>query len=200
MTTMRTFLALLILSLLTLPAAAQSKRVYKWLDEHGNVHYSDRLPSEATARQREVLNRDGVRISQLDMAAASPEAAAQRQEMLRSAQRDVALSVSYANEDELRRSHEERLGLVRSGLVIARNNIERIQLTLSDNESHAEALSAAGRPIPVRVQENIEQSRRMLAEQQAEIDKLQDRHDQLLLEQNAELVRYRELAGTTTTR
>ena len=192
---MRRSFLLLCLILLALPATAQSKRVYKWLDENGNVHYSDRLPSEASAQQREVLNRDGVRISELDVAAVTPEAAAQRQEVLRSAQRDMALSVSFNNESELRRTHEERLDLIRSGLSIARGNTEKLELALADHESHAEALVASSRPVPTRVQENIEQTRRMLGEQRAETEKLQARYDELLVEQNAEIARYRELAG-----
>jgi len=193
--TMRRPFLLLCLILLALPATAQSKRVYKWLDENGNVHYSDRLPSEASARQREVLNRDGVRISELDVAGVTPEAAAQRQEVLRSAQRDVALTVSFNNEAELRRTHEERLDLIRSGLSIARSNTEKLELALADHESHAQALADSGRPVPVRVQENIEQTRRMLGEQRGESEKLQARYDELLVEQNAEIARYRELAG-----
>mgnify|MGYP000920362055 CR=1 FL=1 len=192
---MRRPFLLLCLILLALPATAQSKRVYKWLDENGNVHYSDRLPSEASARQREVLNRDGVRISELDVAGVTPEAAAQRQEVLRSAQRDVALTVSFNNEAELRRTHEERLDLIRSGLSIARSNTEKLELALADHESHAQALADSGRPVPVRVQENIEQTRRMLGEQRGESEKLQARYDELLVEQNAEIARYRELAG-----
>lgn len=192
---MRRPFLLLCLILLALPATAQSKRVYKWLDENGNVHYSDRLPSEASARQREVLNRDGVRISELDVAGVTPEAAAARQEVLRSAQRDVALTVSFNNEAELRRTHEERLDLIRSGLSIARSNTEKLELALADHESHAQALVDSGRPVPVRVQENIEQTRRMLGEQRGESEKLQARYDELLVEQNAEIARYRELAG-----
>lgn len=192
---MRRPFLLLCLILLALPATAQSKRVYKWLDENGNVHYSDRLPSEASARQREVLNRDGVRISELDVAGVTPEAAAARQEVLRSAQRDVALTVSFNNEAELRRTHEERLDLIRSGLSIARSNTEKLELALADHESHAQALADSGRPVPTRVQENIEQARRMLGEQRAESEKLQARYDELLVEQNAEIARYRELAG-----
>jgi hypothetical protein len=192
---MRRPFLLLCLILLALPATAQSKRVYKWLDENGNVHYSDRLPSEASARQREVLNRDGVRISELDVAAVTPEAAAQRQEVLRSAQRDMALTVSFNDEAELRRTHEERLDLIRSGLSIARGNTEKLELALADHESHAQALIDSSRPVPTRVQENIEQTRRMLGEQRAESEKLQERYDELLVEQNAEIARYRELAG-----
>lgn len=186
----------LLLALLAVPAIAQSTRVYKWLDAHGNVHYSDRLPSDASASNREVLNRDGVRIRQLDLPKVTAAAAAERQEVLRSAQRDVALVVSFDDEADLRRTQEERLGLVRSGLTIARGATERLQTAHAAHEDHAARLVAEGKPVPMAVQENLEQARRMLEEQQAETAKLQHRYDELLVTQNAELARYRELAGT----
>lgn len=193
---MRLALLFVLLTLLILPATAQSTRVYKWQDEHGNIHYSDRLPSERTAQNREVLNRDGLRISSLDTPELTPTAAAQRQEMLRSAQRDTALTVSFENEEALRRVQEERIGLLRSGLAIARTNTAKIQETLARHEEHASAITNQGRDIPIRVQENLEHARRMLAEQEAETAKLEQRYNETLLEQRAEIERYRELAGT----
>jgi hypothetical protein len=186
----------LTLVMLALPATAQSTRVYKWLDAQGNVHYSDRLPSDATATHREVLNRDGVRIRQLDLPEMTAAAAAERQEVLRSAQRDTALTVSFDDEADLRRTHEERLGLVRNGLAIARGATEKLQIAYAEHESHAASFVAAGKPVPLPVQEHLEQARRMLEEQRAETGKLQHRYDDLLVTQNAELARYRELAGT----
>ena len=189
------FCLVLLLAAIASQAAAQNTRVYKWLDENGNIHYSDRLPSDPNAVQREVLNRDGVRIRQLDIARLTPAAAAQRQEVLRNAQRDVALTVSFDTEDDLRHVHEERLSLIRSGLEIARTNTQRLEDALAAHEAHAASLQASGKPLPIKVQENIEQARRMLAEQQAETHKLEQRYNETLAMQNAELSRYRELAA-----
>lgn len=193
---MRIALLFTLLALLILPATAQSTRVYKWQDEHGNIHYSDRLPSERTARNREVLNRDGIRISSLDTPELTPAAAAQRQEMLRSAQRDTALTVSFESEDALRRVQEERISLLRSGLAIARSNTARIQDTLARHEEHANAFANQGKTVPRAIQNNLENARQMLAEQEAETAKLEQRYNETLLEQRAEIERYRELAGT----
>ena len=186
---------MLLFAVVTSQAAAQNTRVYKWLDHNGNIHYSDRLPSDPNAIQREVFNRNGVRVRQLDIATLTPTAAAQRQEVLRSAQRDVALSVSFENEYELQRVQEERLSFIHSGLTVARANTEQLQTTLAAHEAYAAGLSASGKPVPIEVQERVEQARRMLAEQQAEMGKLEQRYTETLLLQRAELARYRELAA-----
>ncbi len=193
---MRLALLFSLLALLILPATAQSTRVYKWQDEHGNVHYSDRLPSERTAQNREVLNGDGIRINSLDTPQLTPAAAAERQELLRSAQRDTALSVSFENEDALRRVHEDRISVLRSGLAIARANTARIQETLARHEEHAESFASQGKNVPPVVRNNLDKARQMLAEQEAETAKLEQRYNETLLEHRAEIERYRELAGT----
>lgn len=186
---------LVLIALLPVAALAQASRVYKWVDEQGNVHYSDRMPAEPGAVQREVLNRDGVRIRQLDVPPLTAEAAATRQEVLKSAQRDMALAVSYDDEYQLRRAHEERLGLIRSSLAIARNNTERLRTSLADQEAHAQSLTGAGKPVPVPVQHTIDQTRQMLAEQSQETAKLEQRYNELLAQQTAEMARFQELAG-----
>lgn len=178
--------------LLALPATAQGTRVYKWQDEHGNIHYSDRMPASQLANNRQVLNRDGVRIRELDPPPVAAEPAAQRQETLRTAQQDTALVMSFENENELRRSHEERLGLIRSSLNLARSNADKLNAALADQEANA----ASREQVPLQIQERLEHTRRMLAEQNDEIAKLEQRYDSLLLQQSRELQRYRELAGT----
>ncbi|MFB9066907.1 DUF4124 domain-containing protein [Pseudofulvimonas gallinarii] len=193
---MRLALLFTLLALLILPATAQSTRVYKWQDEHGNVHYSDRLPSDRTAQNREVLNANGVRINTLDTPQLTPMAAAQRQELLRNAQRDTALAVTFENEDALRRVQDERIAVLRSGLTSARANIERIQASLAQHEGDANAYISEGKSVPAPIRINLERVRQMLAEQEAETAKLEQRYNETLLEHRAEIERYRELAGT----
>lgn len=192
--TLRALLLPALALLLALPATAQGTRVYKWQDEHGNVHYSDRLPASQMASNRQVLNRDGVRIRELDPPPpVAQETAAERQEVLRSARRDHALANSFNNENELRRVHEEQLGLIRSSLALARGNADKLEASLADQQDHLDSLGS--QRVPLQIQERVEHTRRMLEEQNNEIVRLEARYDTLLLQQSQELRRYRELAG-----
>ncbi|MDZ3823979.1 MAG: DUF4124 domain-containing protein [Pseudoxanthomonas sp.] len=188
-------LLLVLSALLAVPSTAQASRVYKWQDEQGNVHYSDRLPSAPEARNRVLLNQNGVLVRDLDPAPVTAQAAAQRQELLRSAQRDMALMVTFQHEGDLQRAHEERLGLLRSSLAIARGNVARLEAAVADHERHAAALAEAGQPVPPAVARSLEQARAMLAEQNDDLSRLERRHQDAVDLQDAELRRYRELAG-----
>jgi hypothetical protein len=52
--------ALVVTSLAAGPATAQDKKVYRWVDEDGNVHYTESLPPEHRDRGHDLLNERGI--------------------------------------------------------------------------------------------------------------------------------------------
>ena len=52
----------------TLDAAAQGKqtrKVYRWVDEAGQVHYSNTIPPQYAQQDRDVMNRQGVAVDRV---------------------------------------------------------------------------------------------------------------------------------------
>lgn len=172
--------------------AQQGGKVYRWQDAEGNVHYSDRLPAAPDARNRQILNEAGIRVGDLDARPAEVDAG--HAERLAGSRRDWALASSYENESELRRAQEERLALLRNGVAMARANIDKLATTLAEQEAHAQTVSA-GAPVPLAVQQRVEETRRMLDEQREELNRLQRRYIDSVEQQEAELLRYRELTA-----
>lgn len=182
-----------VLLLVASTAAAQGTRVYKWIDEHGSVHYSDRLPASQLASNRQVLNHNGLRIRELDVPPPQPPPFdAEQARSLRDAQQEFALASSFENENELRRWQEERLGLIRNGLALARSSADKLTQAMVEQEANV-ASFGEGRTPPIQVQERLENTRRMLAEQNQEIVRLELRYDALLQQHSQELRRYREM-------
>jgi len=85
--------------------------LYKWVDEHGEVHYSDKVPPEAVNKGNVELNKQAVPIKKTE-AAPTPEqlkakavdderqrALAKQQEEIN--RRDRALLASYTSENEI---------------------------------------------------------------------------------------------------
>ena len=65
--------ALLLAALLCAVAApASAAKLYKWVDENGQIRYSDRLPPQQSKQAHQQLNSQGVVLTTKD-AAASPE-------------------------------------------------------------------------------------------------------------------------------
>lgn len=176
-------LALVLASGTAVANGSDHNRLYKWLDGNGNMHFGDRLPVEQTAQRREEFNHNGIRIRQLDVTDSS-ETVAQRQEMLRSANRDTALVASFHDEMDLRRSHEEYLANLRGSMAIAQVNTERMQAMVHDSQAAGDADATA------RTQARLD-------EQLRELDKLEARYERVLLSQAQELRRFRELTAVS---
>lgn len=177
-------LALLLAAGTAVASGSDHTRLYKWLDGNGNMHFGDRLPMEQTAQQREEFNHNGIRIRELDVTDSS-ETVAQRQEMLRNANRDTALVASFQDELDLRRSHEDYLANLRGSMAIAQANAQRMQAMVESGQSAGDAEAAA-----------LAQAR--LDEQLQELDKLEARYERVLISQAQELRRFRELTAVSS--
>lgn len=85
--------------------------LYKWVDEHGEVHYSDKVPPEAVNKGNVELNKQAVPIKKTDPALTPEQLKAkaaedERQRVLAKqqeevARRDRALLASYTSENEI---------------------------------------------------------------------------------------------------
>ena len=114
-----TRLAALIATVTALVAAAallaasgpSRAAMYKWVDDKGVVHYTDRLPPEAVDKASTELNKQGIPVKKTDKALTPEQRRAieqdsQRQKQLAReqeevARRDRALLSSYTSEAEI---------------------------------------------------------------------------------------------------
>ena len=80
---LRVLLPVLLLALLAGAAGAQSdknKKLYRWVDKNGQVHYGDSVPAEYAEQDRDVLNRQGVAVGREEGTITPEEAAAKAAE------------------------------------------------------------------------------------------------------------------------
>ena len=68
-----------------LPAAPRrssdkQKKLYRWVDKNGQVHYGDSVPAEYAEQDRDVLNRQGVSVGREEGTITPEEAAAKAAE------------------------------------------------------------------------------------------------------------------------
>ncbi|MCK9488845.1 MAG: DUF4124 domain-containing protein [Xanthomonadales bacterium] len=173
----------LALMLAASTAVASDARLYKWLDGNGNMHFGDRLPMGQDAQRREEFNHNGIRIRQLDLSESS-ETVTERQEMLRTANRDTALVASFQDEMDLRRSHEDFLSNLRSSMAIGQANAKRMRSIVEDGQAVGDSAGSA-------------RAQALLDEQMRELDKLEARYERVLISQALELRRFRELTAVS---
>lgn len=150
-------------------SVAEAARLYKWTDEHGKVHYGDKVPPEYAKQERKVLNEQGVQVDTLD-AAKTPEQIAeeerlaeQRREQERiaaeRAAHDRMLLATFTTEDDMVMTRDGKIAAIDGVMRVTRGRIENLEQNLSDMTREAADLERAGKPIPDNLHEQIRGAR-----------------------------------------
>lgn len=185
------------------PDAAAQRKLYRWTDKDGKVHYTDSLPADAVNDKQEELNNQGMSVKTTERARTPEEEAAWEAEQARLAEErkaaeekakmDKALTSSYLTEDDLTRAYAERFDLLEQGLESARIGIRSHEKSLADLLEHAANLERNGKPVPAKINDAITEARNQINEQRAMLERSEKESQTLRTEYEALLTRYREL-------
>jgi hypothetical protein len=121
-------------------AQGSGKKLYKWVDEKGNVFYSDKVPPDQIKHGRKELNQQGIITGRQEAALSEAERAQKRQqeaearrkaaEAARKAEEDKRFLDSYATEDDLHRAFQLNLDLLGQQIAAAKNDVDLRQKSL----------------------------------------------------------------------
>lgn len=174
-------IATVLALLLALPASAQNsgaKRLYRWVDANGKVHYSDALPPEAVNQARaEISASSGLVRDTVDRAlsdaerldAQAREAAAVRAAEAAARQRavDEVELASYATEADLDEAFAERRASLEESIRTQDEGLAAQVAALADVLERAGDEELAGRPVPATLQASITDQRAEILKQEA---------------------------------
>ena len=188
--------------------SAVAAPLYKWIDENGQIRYSDRLPPTQVRKEHQQLNSQGVVVTTKEAAKSQEELAAEaeakRQRELQAAeqakldelqnQKDQVLLLTFSSEQEITLARDDRIDVLDSVIRLITKSIESTQTKLAELEATAEVnYTAKDKEVPGGLAQKIEHFSR----------KIENRTDQLLLkmeEKNRineqyeqDLARFREL-------
>lgn len=200
MTAKRSFLSIALL--LTAPLVC-AQQVYKWVDEDGNVHYSQTLPPERATAAHETLNSEGLVVERTgtveeqrekqarEAAAQAAEAASEKQ-----AREDRLFLASFPTEADVRRMIESRRETVlaeqRSVEGLIDQNRERFA-SLIERAAEAER---QGKPVPESLVRQIDDARAAIERLGQRMTEIDQRLSALDAELEAGLARHRRLTDS----
>jgi hypothetical protein len=204
----------LLLSALSLVFLAQAdaappgkKKLYRWTDAEGKVHYTDALPPEASSSARDTFNNAGRAVGHTERALTEEERAARQAEDERvaaerkleedRAKMDAVLVASYPTELDLERAYKERFDLIEQSVESARVGIRSQEKSLADLLSHAGDLERNGKPVPGNIVESIGKARAQVADQRSYLAKREAERTALRNEYDELLARYRKLTSAS---
>jgi hypothetical protein len=198
--------ALLVAGSADAQATKSQKKLYRWVDKDGKVQFSDALPPEAVDQARTEFNAaSGSTTATVERALTPEERAAKAEadrlqaiadrEAEQARKTEAAMIASFQNEDELRRSFENRIDLLKQTLEAIEAGIASQRASLSSLLADGAEAELAGRPVMSRQADSVRQlhdemvrQQQMLVIKQGELVEL----DQELLRL---VERFRELKG-----
>jgi hypothetical protein len=189
---------------------ASAATLYKWIDDDGQIRYSDQLPPQQTKKKHEKLNSHGIVISTKEAAKTEEELAAQREKDEASAKlkaeedriraeqehKDKVLLLTFSSVEELAAVRDNRIDVVDSVINLINKSIVSTQEKLLVLETQADKnWISKDREVPGGLAQKIEHQTR----------KIETREDVLLLKYNekqkiidqfeADILRYRILTS-----
>jgi hypothetical protein len=189
----------------TSPNSAGPARTFRWVDEQGETHYSDRVPPDQLMHRRTRLSPQGQELETID----APKTAEQlrreqqlkhlrvQQEKILAEQRDqdLALLRTYRSEEEMYMALKGKLDILEASLRVAEANRQRQQNTLAEQEQRAAEMEKQGHPVPQSLRALIEASRKQVAEFDAKIRSLNANKDAISERFTRDIARYKAMAS-----
>ena len=197
----------LVITLLMMTSAGVfAQDVYKWVDENGEVHYSQTLPPERTASAHDRLTPDGLvaeRVDRVKTADEKAELAIQREQQREQAQQeriqaqqDRLFLAAYPTREDVRRTIETRRSTVRSERRSVESLIEQSRSRFVATVQQAAELERTGEPVPEYLVERIAEARSGIRELNRRLDEIDARLASLDEELASELARHRRLTDS----
>lgn len=205
--TLRFLICALLLAAFAASAQAAEKKLYRWVDKNGQVHYGDTIPPEYAEQDRDVLNRQGVPVGReegiITEAEAKAKAEADRlaREEAKRKLRDRVLLQTYQSVAELEVLRDRRLELVDAQLTIQEQSLANLRTKRAQLEKQATRFKPANKSpgalaLPQELALDLRQSASDIETQQANLIRRREERENIRLSFEADIVRYKELRAT----
>ena len=190
----------LLAVLVVLPVEAG---LYKWVDEQGNVHYTDRVPPEVTERERAELNKRGMTVKRFE-AAKTPEEIAREKELeqLRAEQKrveaeqraaDEVLLRTFRSEDDIIMARDGKVTAIDTMIDVSRGSIAKQQERLADMQRQAADMERQGKGVSRRHVDDMEALREVINDGYSAIVRNEQVRQAIIDKYDHDLKRFRTL-------
>jgi hypothetical protein len=182
----------------------KQKKLYRWVDKAGQVHYGDSVPAEYAEQDRDVLNRQGVKVGREEGTVTPEEAAAKaaedkaaRDEQKRKL-RDRVLLQTYQSVQELEVLRDNRLDLVDAQLTIQEQSLSNLRAQRAQIQRTAARFAPvntnpSAQPLPDELAADLERSASDIQTQETNLVQRREERENIRQTFEADIVRYKEL-------
>jgi len=180
------------------------RKLYKWVDSQGQVHYGDSIPSEYASQEKDVVNGQGVTIEHQD-APKSPEQVAAEEQKRAAAEelrhRDQNLLSTYGSLQEIERLRDQRLSLLSDQMKVTNQFLEILNGRLAKLEKSSLRYKPysddpKAQPMPDQVAEDLVRMDNDIRTQEQNLREKQKEETTMRAQFDADITRFKELKGS----
>ncbi len=200
--------------------SAMSAKLYKWVDEEGNVHYTDIIPPEGIKNKHSRLSADGIALettekektkqerlrlkqqaeqkkAQLEKERKEAAEKKRRQEIQRAY--DQQLLSTYLTENDLISMRDRQIATIEGTITLTQSNLKKLDIQLQKFLKDAEAAkpdSEFRKKLTLKVlqtQEQIKEYTQFISNRRMEQNRIRTKF-------NSDLARLRQLLAAKTKR
>lgn len=183
--------------------AASGRKLYKWVDAQGLVHYGDSVPPEYAAQEQDIFNAQGVEISHVDAQKTAEQLAAEDHKKAAAEEqlhRDQNLLNTYVSLQEIERLRDQRLALLADQMRVtnqfidmATGRLKKVESVLGKYQPYSDDPHAP--PMPDQMADDLVHAGIELHTQQQNLHQKQSEEATMRAQFEADLARFKELKG-----
>lgn len=188
--------------------SAFAKKMYRWVDEHGETIYSDQVPPEHSQYRRESINEKG-RVLEVTEQAKTKEQQeldnrlnalkkAQEKVIAQQAAHDKVLLSTFRNLNDMQASLYAKMQSLDAQRNVAQGNLKRLENQLEMQQKKAAELERNGKKVPKNLLDEIKQTEAQIQVAYAEITKHIEKKNQEKAEFEADIERFKFLTQENT--
>lgn len=194
---------LIALVTLFIPLDSMAGKLYRWVDDKGQTHYTQTLPPSDAHRARSQLDERGIVVKEVEAAKTEDQLRqeAEQERLRREQQRlveqqqaqDRVLLRTFRTEDDILMTRDGQLQAVDTSIRLTQSNIKRLKANLEEMQEDAARRELSGARVSQKLLQDISAKREALADAYRSI--IDREHDKNRIRQAfaRDLKRFREL-------
>ena len=196
-----TFSLLVSIMFSSYPACAA--KLYKWIDDQGMVHFSDKIPPQDIKREHEEYDNKGLQTNSVAAVKTPEELAAEERQLEIKAQQerqaqeraeqDRILLATYGSEQEIIAARDRNLATMEATNQLTMGSIDGLTIKLQAQMKNAADYERQGQEIPQNVRDEIANIKQEIETQRGMIKARQQEEEQIKTKYQAYIDRFREL-------
>lgn len=180
-----------------------AEKLYKWVDDKGNIYFSDKVPPTHSQYRRELLNKQATVVGVTDREKTKSERAldkllialkaAQEKVIAQQTFHDKALRITYTKLEDLENTLKSKLQEMETEQKLVISNLKRLDNQLEVLNRQAATHERNGEKIPGSLLDQIKATEKESQETYVKISQNIEKKNKVIENFNADIARYKQL-------